>query len=94
MTTSNVKDYLKMSVLVVSIIVAIAAVIGFSSQFFYGPDNKIEEACEEAIKLETGADVDLSPDSPESSTGTAGVVLDAPVQNGIPANIDLEESKV
>lgn len=31
----------------------------------YQDDNPIEEAVEEVIKDETGADVDLTPDSPE-----------------------------
>lgn len=50
-----------MSVIIVSVIVAIAATIGCLSYYIAGPDNKVEEACEELIKLETGADIDLSP---------------------------------
>jgi hypothetical protein len=54
-----------MSVIIVSVIVSIAATIGFISYFVAGPDNKVEEVCEEVIKIETGKDVDLSPNDPK-----------------------------
>lgn len=50
-----------MSVILVSIVVTIATVIGLSSYYFSGADNKVEQACEEIIKIETGKEVDLSP---------------------------------
>ena len=54
-----------MSVILVSVIVAIAATIGCLSYYISGPDNKVEEACEEIIKIETGSNIDLTPSSPE-----------------------------
>lgn len=44
-----------------------AVLIGLSSVYFLKmkSDNPIEEIAEEVIKNETGADVDLSPTSPE-----------------------------
>ncbi len=54
-----------MSVILVSIIVAIAATVGCLSYYIGGSDNKVEEACEEIIKVETGEDIDLSPGTPE-----------------------------
>lgn len=47
-------------------IAALAVIIGIISIYFFGKDNPVEEACEDIIKKETGADIDLSPDSPES----------------------------
>ena len=49
------------------IIVIIAVLVGLSSVYFLKmkSDNPIEEIAEEVIKNETGADVDLSPTSPE-----------------------------
>ena len=49
------------------IIVIMAVLIGLSSVYFLKmkSDNPIEEIAEEVIKNETGADVDLSPTSPE-----------------------------
>ena len=57
-----------MSVIIVSVIVAIAATIGCLSYYISGPDNKVEEACEEIIKHHTGVDVDLSPSTPEKTS--------------------------
>jgi len=54
-----------MSIIIVSVIVAIAATVGCLSYYIGGADNKIEEACEEIIKVETGEDIDLSPGTPE-----------------------------
>lgn len=50
-----------MSALVVAIIVSVAAIVGYSSYLVFGPENKVEQACEEVIKVETGETVDLSP---------------------------------
>jgi len=50
------------SVLVITIIVAISAIVAIISIFFLGKDNPVEEACEDIIKKETGLDIDLSPD--------------------------------
>lgn len=54
-----------MSVILISVIVAIAATIGCLSYYVGGPDNPVEEACEDVIKHITGVDVDLSPSTPE-----------------------------
>lgn len=36
-----------------------------TKKFAFKPDNLVEEAAEEVIKIKTGHDVDLTPDSPE-----------------------------
>jgi predicted negative regulator of RcsB-dependent stress response len=41
-------------------IVIMAGLVGYGSYLWLGPDNAIEEACEEMIQAETGIDVDLS----------------------------------
>jgi hypothetical protein len=50
------------------IIVAVAIVGGLLYNKFAKakPDNIIEEAAEEVIRYETGADIDLTPDTPEN----------------------------
>ena len=48
------------------IILVVALAIGFISIKFLGSDNVVEEAAEEVIKAETGVDLDLSPDTPET----------------------------
>jgi hypothetical protein len=53
-----------MSIVVISVVVAVASIVGFVSYKILGPDNAVEEVCEEVIKIETGQTVDLSPDSP------------------------------
>lgn len=54
-----------MNKMVLSIIIAvIAALVGYMSARWLGPDNPVEEACESVIKAETGETVDLSKDSP------------------------------
>jgi hypothetical protein len=45
-------------------VIAIASWLGFVK---YPEDNKIEEAVEEAIKDETGLDIDITPESLEES---------------------------
>lgn len=45
-------------------IVCLAAVIGLVSIYFLGPNNQVEEACEEIIKDETGQAVNLSTQNP------------------------------
>lgn len=51
--------------LITSIVVACAGVVGVLSFYFWGSDNPVEEACEEIIKEETGVDIDLTPGTPE-----------------------------
>ena len=48
--------------LTICILLVVSALIGMASIKIYGPDNFIEEAAEEVIKVQTGKDVDLSPD--------------------------------
>ena len=47
--------------LITSIVVACAGVVGLMSFYFWGSDNPVEEACEDIIKAETGVEIDLSP---------------------------------
>jgi hypothetical protein len=47
-------------------IVAVAGAIGVGSYYIWGPDNAVEEVCESVIQTETGANVDLSPVTPEA----------------------------
>ena len=47
--------------LITSIVVTCAGVVGLMSFYFWGSDNPVEEACEGIIKAETGVDIDLSP---------------------------------
>lgn len=54
----------ELSVLVIGII-AIAALAGYLSSRWLKEDNIVEEIAEEVIAVETGAHVDLSPNSPE-----------------------------
>lgn len=50
-----------MSAIVVAIVVSVAAIVGYSSYLIFGPENKVEEVCEDIIKIETGEEIDLSP---------------------------------
>jgi hypothetical protein len=63
---NRVKNEVKMSVIVMSVIVSIAAIIGCLSYYISGPDNKVEEVCEAIIEKETGSEIDLSPSTPET----------------------------
>ncbi len=47
------------------IIIILAIIVGIISYYIWGPDNEVEELCEDAIKKETGVDVDLTPGTPE-----------------------------
>lgn len=49
----------------VLIIIAIVSVVGLLSTRFLGDDNVVEETAEEVIKMHTGVDIDLSPESIE-----------------------------
>lgn len=40
-----------------------AGVVGYLSYCWFGPDNPIEEGCEQIIQSETGQKIDLSPNS-------------------------------
>lgn len=49
------------------VIVAVSLTVGLVSRHFLKkPDNPIEEIAEEFIRKESGVDIDLSPDSPET----------------------------
>jgi len=41
----------------------VLVLIGFGSAFILGADNPVEEYAEDVIKVETGIDIDLSPES-------------------------------
>jgi hypothetical protein len=73
-----------MSVLMVSIIVSIAAIIGYVSYKVAGPDNAVEEACEEVIKIETGTTVDLSPSEPKKVQAPIQEPVQAPIETATP----------
>ena len=47
------------------IIIAVVSIVGLFSTRFLGDDNVVEETAEEVIKMHTGVDIDLSPDSIE-----------------------------
>lgn len=53
------------SLIVIGIVVGVALVVGFVSQFFLGADNPVEEIAEKVIEEETGETVDLSPEKLE-----------------------------
>lgn len=55
----------EISLVILIVVVAAAAGIGYISAKFLGDDNPVEEASEEVIKAGTGADIDLTPASPE-----------------------------
>lgn len=59
-----------MNIIIASTIVISAAVIGYASYKIWGPDNSVEETCETIIKDTTGEDIDLTPDSPETTQST------------------------
>lgn len=48
------------------IIIILVVIIGFSSVYFLGDDNPIEEISEKIIQAETGVDIDLTPKSLEN----------------------------
>lgn len=53
------------SIVLISVAIVVG-IIGYSTHFFLGDDNPIEESCEKIIKDTTGMDIDLTPDSPEN----------------------------
>lgn len=64
---------IKADLLIKILLSVIAGIIGVGS-FFFGKykghqDNPIEEASEKIIELEVGADIDLSPLTPEKKEG-------------------------
>ena len=61
-----------MNIIMISAIVSAAALIGYVSFYFMGPDNKVEQECETIIQMETGQSVNLSPST--SATGTTGSI--------------------
>ena len=54
--------------MLITILITVSAlIIGIGSGYFLGKDNPVEEICEEIIELETGKDVDLTPNSKETN---------------------------
>jgi uncharacterized protein YpmB len=47
------------------IVVILVVIVGFSSAYFLGDDNALEEIAEEVIQQETGLNIDLTPNSLE-----------------------------
>ncbi len=66
-----------MNVIITSAIIAAVALVGYVSYLCLGPDNKVEEACEQVIQVETGSDIDLSPSAtgPTAPTGPAQNII-------------------
>jgi hypothetical protein len=58
-------DKLKKLLINKYVIALYACILGYYSSIFFGDDNPVEEVAEEIIKVETGLDIDLSPNSPE-----------------------------
>lgn len=57
--------------MIIGVVIAlVAGGIGFASYYWLGADNPVEEECEKIIKDETGAVIDLSPGSSETTTKT------------------------
>ena len=71
-----------MSTIIIAVIISIVTTIGCLSYYIGGPDNPVEEACEVIIKIETGADVDLSPSTPEVQLEQAPTVSPLAGVNG------------
>lgn len=46
---------------VILYIIIVAAILGFGSEYFLGPDNPVEQEAEEVIRDQTGVEIDLSP---------------------------------
>ncbi len=58
--------YLKKEFLKKMFIVVLIVILGLGSAYFLGDDNPVEETTEKLIKSDTGIDIDLTPESPES----------------------------
>lgn len=59
---------MKDNILTVLVAIAIAALITFVSVSITGKDDEpLEEFAEDVLKLETGVDIDLTPNSPENN---------------------------
>lgn len=57
------KEFVKKFIFTKWFVVIMVGVLGFTSTYFLGPDNPIEQEAEKIIKNETGKDIDLSPDA-------------------------------
>lgn len=60
------------SIVLISVAIVVG-IIGYTTHFFLGDDNPIEESCEEIIKDTTGMDIDLTPGSPEKVNKTVTI---------------------
>lgn len=67
-----------MNVILTAAIISVAALVGYVSYIVWGPENKVEEACELVIQKESGQDVELSPVQTSQSSAT-GPSQPAPV---------------
>ena len=57
------------SVVIAIVVVLIATLVACISVKMLGNDNAIEEQMEQLIQDQTGLDIDLTPDSPETQIG-------------------------
>lgn len=62
-----VKSILSNKIVLTIALVAVLILIGVTSSKFLGDDNQVEEESEVKIKDITGIDIDLSPESKETS---------------------------
>lgn len=51
--------------ILICIVITCAIVVGLVSQSFFGPDNVIEDFCEDVVESETGISLDFSPENRE-----------------------------
>jgi hypothetical protein len=61
---NNLFQGVLMNIILTSAIILGAALIGYVSYLVMGPDNKVEQSCEQVIETESGQKVDLSPEGP------------------------------
>jgi len=80
-----------MTLTIICTLLGIIAAVGFGSSYFLGPDNPIEEACEGAIELGTGKQIDLTPSSPEGQPGATGSAVP---KSAIEKGLDFAEDAI
>ena len=52
------------SIILIGVLI-VALSVGYLSSRWLGDDNEIEELAEDIIKMKTGMDIDITPNSPE-----------------------------
>ena len=78
------KEFIKKFIFTKYFVLGVVLVLGYSSTYFLGPDNPIEQEAEKILKDETGKDIDLSPnsDSPNSDSSSEYEKLDTIIEEG------------